>query len=150
MACHMSEALTLQSEISISQNMQDYLFEIQLKVRDYECDIQGIVNNAVYQSYLEHARHEYLQSKNISFKKLTAEGILLMVSRIEMDFKRSLTSGDTFLVKLRIERQGLKLVFFEDIFRSSDHALCLKAKVEVIAKINDKLSRGEIFDTLNL
>lgn len=148
MACHMSEALTLQSEIS--QNMQDYLFEIQLKVRDYECDIQGIVNNAVYQSYLEHARHEYLQSKNISFKKLTAEGILLMVSRIEMDFKRSLTSGDTFLVKLRIERQGLKLVFFEDIFRSSDHALCLKAKVEVIAKINDKLSRGEIFDTLNL
>jgi len=146
----MWDALTLQSEISISQNMQDYLFEIQLKVRDYECDIQGIVNNAVYQSYLEHARHEYLQSKNISFKKLTAEGILLMVSRIEMDFKRSLTSGDTFLVKLRIERQGLKLVFFEDIFRSSDHALCLKAKVEVIAKINDKLSRGEIFDTLNL
>jgi acyl-CoA thioester hydrolase len=128
--------------------MQDYIFEIQLKVRDYECDIQGIVNNAVYQSYLEHARHEYLQSKNISFKKLTEQGILLMVSRIEMDFKRSLTSGDTFLVKLRIERQGLKLVFFEDIFRLSDHALCLKAKVEVIAKINDKLSRGEIFDTL--
>lgn len=130
--------------------MQDYIFEIQLKVRDYECDIQGIVNNAIYQSYLEHARHEYLQSKNISFKKLTEEGILLMVSRIEMDFKRSLTSGDTFLVKLRIERQGLKLVFFEDIFRLSDHVLCLKAKVDVIAKINDKLSRGEIFDTLNL
>ncbi|MGY0036526.1 acyl-CoA thioesterase [Pedobacter sp. NJ-S-72] len=130
--------------------MQDYIFEIQLKVRDYECDIQGIVNNATYQSYLEHARHEYLQSKNISFKKLTEEGILLMVSRIEMDFKRSLTSGDTFLVKLRIERQGVKLVFFEDIFRLSDHALCLKAKVDVIAKINDKLSRGEIFDTLSL
>ncbi|MBB5638459.1 acyl-CoA thioester hydrolase [Pedobacter cryoconitis] len=130
--------------------MQDYIFEIQLKVRDYECDIQGIVNNAIYQNYLEHARHEYLQSKNISFKQLTADGILLMVSRIEMDFKRSLTSGDTFLVKLKIERQGVKLIFFEDIFRLSDHALCLKGKVEVIAKINDKLSRGEIFDTLNL
>lgn len=130
--------------------MQDYIFEIQLKVRDYECDIQGIVNNAVYQGYLEHARHEYLQSKMISFKELTAKGILLMVSRIEMDFKRSLTSGDTFQVKLRIERQGIKLVFFEDIFRLSDQALCLKAKVEVIAKINDKLTRGEIFDTLNL
>ncbi|MBB6501787.1 acyl-CoA thioesterase [Pedobacter cryoconitis] len=130
--------------------MQDYIFEIQLKVRDYECDIQGIVNNAIYQSYLEHARHEYLQSKNISFKELTNNGILLMVSRIEMDFKKSLTSGDTFSVKLRIERQGLKLVFFEDIFRVSDQALCLKAKVEVIAQINGKLTRGEIFDTLNL
>ncbi|WP_219225936.1 acyl-CoA thioesterase [Pedobacter antarcticus] len=130
--------------------MQDYLFEIQLKVRDYECDIQGIVNNAVYQSYLEHARHEYLQSKSISFKQLTEEGKMLMVSRIEMDFKRSLTSGDSFLVKLKIARQGIKLIFFEDIYRVSDQALCLKAKVEVIAQIDGKLTRGEIFDTLNL
>lgn len=130
--------------------MQDYLFEIQLKVRDYECDIQGIVNNAVYQSYLEHARHEYLQSKSISFKQLTEAGKILMVSRIEMDFKRSLTSGDSFIVKLNIARQGIKLIFFEDIYRVSDQTLCLKAKVEVIAQIDGKLSRGEIFDTLNL
>lgn len=130
--------------------MQDYIFEIQLKVRDYECDIQGVVNNAVYQNYLEHARHEYLSSKAVSFKELTEKEILLMVSRIEMDFKNSLTSGDTFSVKLKIERQGLKLIFFQDIFRHSDDVLCLKAKVEVIAKINGKLSRGEIFDTLLL
>lgn len=130
--------------------MQDYIFEIQLKVRDYECDIQGIVNNAVYQSYMEHARHEYLQSKMISFKALTAQGILLMVSRIEMSFKRSLTSGDGFLVKLRIERQGLKLVFFQDIFRLSDNALCLKGTVDVIATVDGKLTKGEIFDSLNL
>lgn len=130
--------------------MQDYIFEIQLKVRDYECDIQGVVNNAVYQSYLEHARHEYLLSKSFSFKELTDQGILLMVSRIEMDFKRSLSSRNTFSVKLRTERQGLKLVFFQDIFRLSDDSLCLKAKVEVIAKINDKLSRGEIFDTIGI
>ena len=130
--------------------MKDYIFEIQLKVRDYECDIQGVVNNAVYQNYLEHARHEYLYSKAISFKELTEKGILLMVSRIEMDFKNSLTSGDVFSVKVRTERQGVKMVFFEDIYRLSDNTLCLKAKVEAIAKINGKLTRGEIFDTLNL
>lgn len=128
--------------------MQDYLFEIELKVRDYECDIQGIVNNAIYQSYLEHARHEYLLSKAISFKELTAQGILVMVSRIEMDFKRSLTSGDTFAVKLRTERDGIKLLFYQDIYRLSDFALCLNAKVEVIAQINGRLNRGAIFDTL--
>lgn len=130
--------------------MQDYIFEIELKVRDYECDIQGVVNNAVYQNYLEHARHEYLLSKGNSFEKLTKENILLMVSRIEMDFKNSLSSRDTFLVKLRTERQGIKLVFIQDIFRIADQVLCLKAKVEVIAKINNKLSRGEIFDTLEI
>nr|WP_121272831.1 acyl-CoA thioesterase [Pedobacter schmidteae] len=128
--------------------MQEYLFEIELKVRDYECDIQGVVNNAVYQSYLEHARHEYLLTKTSSFKELTEKGILLMVSRIEMDFKRSLTSRDIFTVKLRTERQGIKLIFFQDIYRLADNALCLKAKVEVIAKVGDKLNRGEIFDTL--
>lgn len=128
--------------------MQDYKFEIELKVRDYECDMQGVVNNAVYQSYLEHARHEYLLSKAGSFKELTEQGILLMVSRIEMDYKKSLTSRDSFSVKLRTERQGIKLIFLQDIFRLPDHALCLKAKVEVIAKINDRLSRGEVFDTL--
>jgi acyl-CoA thioester hydrolase len=130
--------------------MQDHLFEIQLKVRDYECDIQGIVNNSVYQAYLEHARHEYLLSKAISFKELTEKGILVMVSRIEMDFKKSLTSGDTFAVRLKTERKGLKLLFFQNIYRLSDHALCLSAKVEVIAQINGKLNRGDIFDTLNI
>lgn len=129
--------------------MQNYIFEIQLKVRDYECDLQGVVNNAVYQNYLEHARHEYLSSKKVSFKELAEKDILLMVSRIEMDFKRSLTSGDTFSVKLRTERQGLKLLFFQDIFRSADNSLCLQAKVEVIGKINGKLNRGDIFDTLD-
>ena len=30
-------------------------FSLSLKVRDNECDVQGIVNNAIYQHYLEHA-----------------------------------------------------------------------------------------------
>ena len=128
--------------------MKEYIFEIELKVRDYECDIQGVVNNAVYQSYLEHARHEYLLSKAGSFKELTDQGILLMVSRIEMDFKNSLASRDLFTVKLRTKREGVKLVFYQDIFRLPDNALCLKARVDVIAKINNRLSRGEIFETL--
>ena len=35
---------------------QNYLFSIDLKVRDYECDLQGVVNNANYQHYMEHTR----------------------------------------------------------------------------------------------
>ena len=47
--------------------MKGHHFEIELQVRDYECDIQGIVNNAVYQNYLEHCRHKFLNSVGLDF-----------------------------------------------------------------------------------
>ena len=39
----------------------NYIFETTMEVRDYECDIQGIVNNANYLHYIEHTRHLFLQ-----------------------------------------------------------------------------------------
>ena len=44
----------------------NYIYELEMKVRDYECDLQGIVNNANYQHYLEHTRHEFLTSVGVS------------------------------------------------------------------------------------
>ncbi|MGQ1911462.1 acyl-CoA thioesterase [Marinifilum sp. RC60d5] len=128
--------------------MKKYIYTLTLKVRDYECDIQGVVNNSVYQNYLEHARHEFLESIGGNFKQLHEKGIDAMVSRIEIDYKTSLTSGDEFEVRVNIKREGLKLVFNEDIYRISDNKLCAKGKVFVISLINGKLTKGEIFDDL--
>ena len=47
--------------------MQKYIFETEMEVRDYECDIQGIVNNANYLHYTEHTRHQVLVSLGVSF-----------------------------------------------------------------------------------
>ena len=107
-----------------------YQYELDFTVRDYECDLQGIVNNAVYLNYFEHARHIFLISKNINFARLHTEGIDLVVSRIEIDYKRSLTSGDTFVVRLNILREGqLKLIFNQDIFKLPENLLVARAKV---------------------
>ena len=65
------------------------IFRVDFKVRDYECDIQGIVNNGVYFNYLEHARHEFLLSKGVDFAALAEQKINLVVIRSEMNFKGS-------------------------------------------------------------
>jgi acyl-CoA thioester hydrolase len=113
-------------------------YTLSLKVRDYECDIQGIVNNAIYQNYLEHARHEFLLSKGLSFAELTAQGITVVVVRAELDYKQSLRSGDEFTVSVCPKRQGrLKLIFEQEIRRLADGALMLQAQITA-ASLNQR------------
>jgi acyl-CoA thioester hydrolase len=109
--------------------MADYLFRLELKVRDYECDMQGIVNNAVYQNYLEHCRHEFLLSAGIDFNRLTSERIFLVVVRAELDYRTPLRGGDAFWIGLNLERVSLlRFAFLQDIYRSSDRRLVLSAR----------------------
>ena len=117
-----------------------YIYELEFKVRDYECDIQGIVNNAVYQNYLEHTRHEFLLDNSVSFDLLHQQGVDAVVARIEMAFKTPLKSGDEFISKLFVIKEGVKYVFHQTIFRKSDFKVCLKAKVETVVVIQGKLS----------
>lgn len=103
---------------------------IKLKVRDYECDMQGVVNNGVYQNYLEHARHEFLLSKGIDFASVTAEGINMVVIRAELDYLKPLKSGDEFEVRSRVLRLSrLKFAFQQNIFRLRDEQQMLKAVI---------------------
>ena len=105
-------------------------FKLDFEVRDYECDIEGIVNNAVYMNYLEHARHAYLKLKGFDFAMLTQTGLQLVVIRIEADFLYPLRSGDSFYVTTNAERVSkLRFGFSQDIFRSQDNKPVLKAKV---------------------
>ena len=61
-------------------------------MRDYECDLQGIVNNSVYQNYLEHAPRVLL-AQGFNFAQLAAKGINLVVVRAELIYKRPLKAA---------------------------------------------------------
>lgn len=118
-------------------------YSLVLQVRDYECDLQGVVNNSVYMNYLEHARHEFLKSRGIDFAEVTRQGVHLVVVRAEMDFKNSLTSGDTFDVRTRYSQESrLRFVFYQNIFRQSDQKLMLSAAITATA-LNE---RGRPFE----
>jgi acyl-CoA thioester hydrolase len=118
--------------------MKGSLFSLEMKVRDYECDMQGRVNNAVYQNYLEHARHEFLLSRQISFADLARRGINLVVTRAELDYKLPLTSGEGFIVNLNLERiSPLRFAFSQEIRRASDGKLVLVAKI-IATGVNER------------
>ena len=125
-----------------------YTFELEDKVRDYECDLQGIVNNANYQHYFEHARHEFLLAHGVSFAQLHEEGCDAVVARVELAYKTSLRPGDEYLNKLCVKQEGVKYVFHQAIFRKSDMKLCVKGKVESVAVVNGKLSTHPALDAL--
>ena len=125
-----------------------YAFSLDMSVRDYECDIQGIVNNSVYQNYLEHVRHEYLKYVGIDFSDYTRRGINLVVVRAELDYKYPLVSGDHFFVGLTLRRESrLKFAFYQDIFRLPDYKVIVKAKITGTA-LNTK-GRPEIPEQLD-
>lgn len=103
---------------------------LHLSVRDYECDMQGVVNNAVYQNYLEHARHECLKATGIDFAAVTRSGVNLVVTRAELDYKGSLTSGDAFVVLTRMARVSrLRFAFHQQILREPDGKLMVAAVI---------------------
>lgn len=105
-------------------------FSVRFQVRDYECDLQGIVNNAVYQHYLEHARHEFLRARGFSFAELTSRGIHLVVVRAELDYRRPLRPGDDFEVRLRCQRsEGMRHLFLQEIVLEAG-AVALSARIE--------------------
>jgi acyl-CoA thioester hydrolase len=121
-------------------------------VRDYECDLQGVVNNANYQHYLEHARHEFLISKGVSFVQLHMEGIDLVVTKVEINYKYPLKSRDRFFVKLNIQREGnARLVFNQDIYRIPDNKHIVTAKITGVATKKGKpVPPGTLIEQLGL
>ena len=124
-----------------------YAYELKMKVRDYECDLEGIVNNANYQHYMEHTRHEFLLETGISFAEMNERGIVPVVARITIAYKVPLRSRDEFLSCLNVKQEGIRYVFHQDIYRLSDMKLAARGTVDTVCLVNGKLSRCEELET---
>ncbi|RRD00981.1 acyl-CoA thioesterase [Prevotella sp. OH937_COT-195] len=117
-----------------------------MEVRDYECDIEGIVNNANYLHYLEHTRHLFLKQCGLSFAEMHRKGIDAVVARMTLQYKVPLRCDDEFISRLSIKKEGVRYVFNQDIIRACDNKISLRAKVELVCLIDGKLGRSEEYD----
>ncbi len=129
----------------------EYAHRLEFKVRDYECDLQGIVNNSVYQNYLEHARHEFLLSRGCDFAALASEGKNLVVTHAALSYIRPLRSGDVFWVASKVSRKGkLRFVFEQSIYKTPEDRCMLTAIITGTAIDNSgkPIAIGELDDLL--
>jgi acyl-CoA thioester hydrolase len=124
-------------------NDDRYIFTLEIAVRDYELDSEGIVNNAVYLHYLEHTRHAFVKREGIPFGSLTREGLIPVVRRMEIDYRLSLQSGDVMLSRLWIERKGPRFIFHQDIFNKESGELVVAAVVTIVCMEDGRINRGD-------
>ncbi len=122
----------------------DYIYEQQIKVRDYEVDSQGIVNNANYLHYLEITRHDFCEQAGTSFRAMQEKGLDPVVRKIEIEYLASLTLGETMLSCLRMERKGARFIFVQDIFNATNGTHIVHAVVTVVCLEEGRLSRGDL------
>lgn len=74
------------------------IYECTLRVRTYECDAYGHVNNAVYLHYLEYARCEYLRDVGFEYNAAVQAGYGLYVAKIEIEYKQPALSDDLLTI----------------------------------------------------
>ena len=121
-----------------------YIFTLEMAVRDYELDSEGIVNNAIYLHYLEHTRHAFVKQEGIPFGSLTRDGLIPVVRRMEIDYHTPLRSGDVMLSRLWIVHKGPRFIFFQDIFRKEGGDLVVSAVVTIVCmEKNGRINRGD-------
>ena len=99
-----------------------------LKVRTYECDSYGHVNNANYLNYLEFARYEFLKEAGFDYPAMIKAGFGIYVARIEIDYKKPAITDDELLIKSWSVKKGVVSgVIAQEIWREDE--LLAEAKV---------------------
>ena len=102
--------------------------ECTLRVRTYECDMYGHVNNANYLNYLEYARYEYLRDIGFDFAQATKAGYGVFIARIEIDYKMPVLIDDELVVKTwPVKKGAVSGTLAQEIYRGDD--LSIKAAV---------------------
>lgn len=114
------------------------------RVRTYEVDRQGIVNNAVYLYWLEHARVEYFRALGLPMERQTfITKHRFVVAHIEIDYLAAAHFDEEYEVLTRIASVGRSSLGFEQLLRRLPECTLLAAARTVMVHVNPATHRPE-------
>jgi acyl-CoA thioester hydrolase len=100
--------------------------EIEIRWRD--CDPYGHVNHAVFLTYLEEVRDEWL------IGAVGEDALGYVVARVEIDYRRELTQQDDRVVaRIRLDSLGTSSVRTVEELLVADGAVAAEAKAVLVA-----------------
>lgn len=94
--CCQRQSLRCQAVSKSAKPPGEPFFAIKMKVRDYELDQYGVVNNAVYLNYLQHVREEWMHYIGFNSGDFARAGNALALSECNVKYMRPLRTRDMF------------------------------------------------------
>ncbi|WVZ55761.1 hypothetical protein U9M48_006383 [Paspalum notatum var. saurae] len=120
-----------------------------MEVRDDEIDEYGVVNNAIYASYLHSARDVLLEKMGISVDYWTSTGNAMAILELNLKYYAPLRSGDRFVVKVKIVQiKGVRIIVEHRIETLPDRKLVLEGGATVVC-LNKEFRPTRVFPELS-
>ena len=77
-----------------------------VRVRYAECDPMGVAHHASYAPWLEMGRTELLRTSGLSYADLERAGVFLVVTKLEIRYRRPIVYDDVVEVRTAVESAG--------------------------------------------
>jgi acyl-CoA thioester hydrolase len=90
---------------------------LRVKIYYEDTDCGGVVYYANYLRYFERARTEFLESRGVSLKALTEEGIFFVVAEAAIKYMAPGRYGDVLAVETSVDRSGPASIIFRHAVR---------------------------------
>ena len=104
-------------------------FTTRLRVRHYEMDALGHVNNAVYLHYLELAAVEHSEQLGFTLERYRELGGVFVMRRMEIDYRRSAVAGDVLNITTWVQQmRGPRAIRRYEIHKQNQSAALVTAE----------------------
>ncbi|TKB54600.1 tol-pal system-associated acyl-CoA thioesterase [Ferrimonas aestuarii] len=107
-------------------------FQWPIRVYYSDTDAGGVVYHANYLNFFEHARSEMLRQSGFEQDELMQQGVVFVVSNINLDFVRPAKFNQQLVVDTQITKLGGASMAFEQQLLDQDGQVYCQADVKVV------------------